>query len=158
MRRRRWAWVFLVAATLIVVVDVLSIWFTLIVPAWKNVAFGVSRGAFGLVSSSVPDVADRFEISRASTNEEFYWWFDSGGIMGVGYVVAPLWIAFLVAAAICLWLWRTSRVLPPWLCTNCGYDRRGLTEAGACPECGMCPARVPPAVMASRAADDAAEL
>lgn len=52
-----------------------------------------------------------------------------------GFVIVPLWIPLLPAAAATLYLYLTSRPLPPWRCPRCGYDRRGAPTP-ICPECG----------------------
>jgi uncharacterized membrane protein HdeD (DUF308 family) len=34
---------------------------------------------------------------------------------------------------------RHVQARPPWACPRCGYDRRGLDDSTACPECGTVP-------------------
>jgi hypothetical protein len=66
------------------------------------------------------------------------------------FPVMPLWGPLLADWAI----FTAALVLPtlmvrfvvairrrPWLCSACGYDRRGLTADAACPECGAVPGR-----------------
>jgi hypothetical protein len=48
----------------------------------------------------------------------------------------PLWMPWLCIAGFTAWRFRADRVKPPHLCRRCGYDRRGLDAAAACPECG----------------------
>ncbi len=49
-------------------------------------------------------------------------------------LLAPLWLAFLVALVPIIWLLR-NRNHPPGRCPACGYDLRG-NLSGRCPECG----------------------
>lgn len=63
-------------------------------------------------------------------------------------VTLPHWFVSVVLAAIALRLWiphrRSARRRALGLCSRCGYDRKGLAPAAACPECGETPATVPP--------------
>lgn len=63
--------------------------------------------------------------------------------VGEGFVIFAAWTPVLFMAAIIPTLLRASRVLgsddpEAWSdrCIACDYDRRGLPESSACPECG----------------------
>jgi hypothetical protein len=48
----------------------------------------------------------------------------------------PLWPFGTAALVVSALAWRSWRVsVRPWRCRGCGYDRRGLPEGAACPEC-----------------------
>lgn len=51
----------------------------------------------------------------------------------------PLWLPTALALGGLLWLRRNDRRrerLAGFVCLGCGYDRAGLAEGAACPECG----------------------
>jgi hypothetical protein len=60
---------------------------------------------------------------------------------GRAYVAIPLWAPWLFAAAGTFLLWFRDRTrVAPGNCPTCNYDRRGLSAARPCPECGAVPA------------------
>lgn len=76
----------------------------------------------------------------------FIWWprwmsIPRWGEKPPGLMVwVPNWLLVLPAATLAgAVLWpdiRRLRRRAPWACPSCGYDRRGLTPAAPCPECG----------------------
>jgi hypothetical protein len=59
----------------------------------------------------------------------------------------PLWALATAAAVVSVLAWHLDtlarrRTLPN-LCPKCNYDRAGLAEGAACPECGSTPSRSP---------------
>ena len=59
------------------------------------------------------------------------WW---PALLGPVVGAATVVIVTLVFA-----FWQSRRHIPPWLCPNCRYDRRGLERKASCPECGQSP-------------------
>ncbi|GEM_PF-1988294 len=72
------------------------------------------------------------------------------GVLTLGCVVSlciQTWVPLIISAglmgvilagtaAVMLILDRAWRSPPAWECPHCRYDRRGLTNDAACPECG----------------------
>jgi hypothetical protein len=60
--------------------------------------------------------------------DQTWYWLAIAGTLG----------AMLVGVAFMLgWAHhRSPASRPPWMCPNCGYDRRGLAAGSPCPECG----------------------
>ena len=81
------------------------------------------------------------------------WWptghFKDGWVSEVGtasgplpFLFVPTWMIALLAAALSGMSWRAwwrDRHRRRGLCARCGYDRTGLRDGGACPECGTPP-------------------
>jgi hypothetical protein len=63
-----------------------------------------------------------------------------GGGWDVRLVHIPWWIPLIAAAALAVRAWRADaraqRILSLGHCGVCGYDRKGIADATACPECG----------------------
>ncbi len=70
-----------------------------------------------------------------------WWWFPRffDGRYGT-WVHLPLWCVLAIAMISTARLWyrdsATYRRRHPLVCADCGYDRRGLVDGAACPECG----------------------
>lgn len=73
-----------------------------------------------------------------------YWSGSAAGFCS-GKIVA-LWPFVLISTGTALWLWRRDALLRRrervGVCVQCGYDRVGLAESAACPECGRVVAMV----------------
>jgi hypothetical protein len=56
-------------------------------------------------------------------------------------IMIPLWLFLLPSAIATALLWRRDHILTgrarAGQCARCAYDRRGLSQDAACPECGM---------------------
>ncbi|MFN0010978.1 MAG: hypothetical protein ACKVS8_04960 [Phycisphaerales bacterium] len=57
-------------------------------------------------------------------------WFANNGRAAFHIVSACILIGGAIAAR------RRAAALRPYMCSTCGYDRRGLTATALCPECG----------------------
>jgi hypothetical protein len=64
-------------------------------------------------------------------------------------IAIPHVLISALLAGSAFWLWfpphRRAKRLANNQCLRCGYDRKGLAPAAACPECGETPAPAPPA-------------
>jgi hypothetical protein len=66
------------------------------------------------------------------------WWFYRYDRPALRVVAVPMWAVSLALAIPVTWMFYRDRCRrAPWMCWQCGYDRRGLSLAdAACPECG----------------------
>lgn len=100
------------------------------------------------IPRSRPGALFRAQRQRVRRRDELY---AAAGGMFVPLVTIPMLIPMLLAGATwdaVLWLalmfgvvgvlvWIMLRPGPEtWRCRGCGYDSRGLPNAGCCPECG----------------------
>lgn len=74
----------------------------------------------------------------------FFWWFSGRAEWPSGYVWIPLWIPVVASLMVTGLAWRQDRRATSAgrqaRCSECGYDRKGISGAAACPECGTAPA------------------
>ncbi len=78
-------------------------------------------------------------VSQPGLDPWFFWRF--GGTLDEFRI--PLWPVGLSLGAGAAFAFRRARELrDPNICARCGYDRSGLSETAACPECG--PSRIAP--------------
>ena len=158
--RRRLKWVALGAASVLLVVSCVSLWYGLVLERFGRSDVTQVAVVNGCVSFFWKDYPARFPGFRvrhgAPIRFHIQAWFDwevqqYGGPKGVSldvlHVVIPLWVPFLLLSVLTVWLWRTDRV-PPGHCPHCRYDLRGI-RGSVCPECGgswrmPCPPASPP--------------
>lgn len=104
----------------------------------KSINFEVIGGSVDVI---VWGQSDRGYVKGLHTwrTPRFEWWYWEWLTLPpskLWEVVFPIWIfaipPFLTASV----AWRLDRRKPPGTCTNCGYDRTGLTADAVCPECG----------------------
>jgi hypothetical protein len=64
------------------------------------------------------------------------WTFSLTKFYSLYILVFPLWVTMVVGSAAAIIGSRMRRAVATGLCPKCGYDRKGLSEGAACPECG----------------------
>jgi hypothetical protein len=92
-------------------------------------------------ATPIPRNAPRWAGGRwsdARPHVPMCWWPRTiEGPATLHYMIVPIWMPMMLAAAPTLWLWLSGRRSPRGLCPRCGYDRAGLGAGVACPECGQ---------------------
>lgn len=112
-------------------------------PGWS----GALLPASGPVRGSIIFQYDgqRPDLSMAGIE----WRHVSGQDLSSYAIALPHGLLAILFAGSAFWLWfpphRTAKRLANQQCPRCGYDRKGLAPAAACPECGETPAPAPPA-------------
>lgn len=146
-------WGLLTISAVVVVVGLLSRWFSAVLwlPGGRDLQF--SSGAFWLFTDTSteepsprgkPYVLDVYATSPRS--REIVWTFCHFHERGTGYAgwVVPLWAPLILLAGTNAIAWhvpvRARLRRRRGDCSSCGYDRRGLAATAACPECGAGPA------------------
>jgi len=135
-------WSALVLTVLLLLADVLSIWFAWYINGTRRDLFWVGQGcAFFTFPLDQPlKLAPRVVgAHRFNSDVAFFWWpLDFGP--GSNRRTIPLWIPLVNAALAAAGLWWLDRMRLRrsiiGRCTACGYELAGLLRGAACPECG----------------------
>ena len=147
-------WSLTIAAALAMVVGVVSCWTsvvaTYVTRAGRIEGFrvAVDRGGVSVSHGSgavVTVLTPGWSIEKLSYIGGPEWWVDwyttASARSSAWGLFVPLWLIALPLAVPAAWLWYKDRRRAPWQCSQCGYDRRGLSPPDACcPECGADPA------------------
>lgn len=136
-RIRKAAYCFLAAALLLLVADIVSIWFAWYVQGPRHELFWVGQG---MVLFTFPPDQPLTLYKRPLGGHafgkpvDFFWWFPDYGRQSNKHGV-PLWMFIAPVAIAGASLWWFSRPLRPG-CPTCGYSLDGLASDAKCPECG----------------------
>jgi hypothetical protein len=113
--------------------------------AWEgavsNTFLTLNRGLLGCVrAQGIQGICPQWRFGRAEGIGDapiFKPVYGSLSALGEFYVVAPLWMLFLIAALPTAFLWWLDRRrIPLGHCQKCGYNLTG-NVSGICPECGQ---------------------
>lgn len=134
-RYRRYAWVFVAAGAICVVLQIASI------PLYAGSALGAGlswRFEHGRLTITK---------SRMPSREGFFIAFNSEGLrflpamvvraLGDWSITIPIWMPLAACAGGAFVCFRRAGGAAAAACGSCGYDLSGLPGAQACPECGF---------------------
>lgn len=139
--RKTTKWTGAAVSVVLVGVWVGSVWY---IGAWRgknghgvdisggrlNVSWPVAPGGWGEVPG--------WHFDRYPT--ALHWMYERSDDAIGTWIALPIWPIALSAAIVTLAAWRLDtlarRRARPGMCPKCGYDRAGLPEGAACPECG----------------------
>jgi hypothetical protein len=99
-----------------------------------TVVCGFTHGCVALGLYIGPNPPGWF-FERADFNPRINWWPLLVPNAALKAVALPLWILFVITAAVAVVSWRRLRARLPGHCRKCDYDLTG-NESGVCPECG----------------------
>ncbi|MBS0189788.1 MAG: hypothetical protein U0573_13590 [Phycisphaerales bacterium] len=134
---RRAMWGTIVLGAIVLVADVLSIWFAWYVRGPRHEHLWLGQGI--VTFTFPPDQPLRLHKSplgghRFDRPVEFFWWFPNYPDWTNRYGI-PLWMFIAALGLLAAALWWGTR-LPKAGCANCGYSLDGLRDDATCPECG----------------------
>lgn len=111
-------------------------------PAGKpavNVAMGGEQVVINVIKGPPPMAPYGPKLWWKTAPVSWAFWFHYRSYPTVTQLVIPLWPLAVVPGAAAFLLWRgelPARRRRLGQCVKCGYDRRGIDPAAACPECG----------------------